>query len=184
MKYASRYSKDSYLRATKQPLTMMRMENGCQHKMIASVPGQFNFERMLLRTEKERNEGQAEIMDVQKLLQKLVKDGFTIEEFSPYHFRINGRFDVYPNRRSSVFAWRDIKNGTRGNMKIEDFPKFIPEYLAKNAEADSKPKEKVYVPPRERGWWKCPIEGCTFKMRDDFSSADARRMLQHLEGTH
>ena len=116
-----------------------------------------------------------------KYINDLEKNGFDIQKLSQYHFRVNGRFDVFPTFRHNHWSWHDIGTNSRGKVAADTLPTFIRTWIEEH-----KPLAHVkaqYVRPTERGWWNCPIDGCSFKMRDDFTSESARRALEHLE-TH
>lgn len=38
-------------------------------------------------------------------------NGFEVRQLTPYHYRVEGRLDLYPKRR----RWHDIKTNTRGS---------------------------------------------------------------------
>ena len=60
-----------------------------------------------------------------KTITELEGLGYEVRRMSPYHFRINGRLDIYPaNKR-----WHDIKLIDRGDIRGVTFVGFIKQYL-------------------------------------------------------
>jgi hypothetical protein len=101
-----------------------------------------------------------------------------LERLAEFHYRIASRFDLFPNNRNLYWKWHDLVTETRGTCWAKDLHSFVPGFLKSNP----KP-EPIPMPHTEKGWWNCPVEGCTFKMRDDGSAASARRQVEHME-TH
>lgn len=57
------------------------------------------------------------------LMARLYSKGYQIRRFTPYHFRINDRLDIFPvNRR-----WHDIKENRRGGY--DDVFKFVSKFF-------------------------------------------------------
>lgn len=105
---------------------------------------------------------------------ELERAGLDVFEFTVYHYRIEKRFDIFPNGRGRPWQWRDGVSGKHGVKPPEQFAQFIPNFILAN------PKPiPVSAPSKELGWWTCM--GCGKKMRDDGSSEAARRMFKHLE---
>lgn len=44
---------------------------------------------------------------VRDAIQKLAGAGFKVCEFSNYHYRVEGRLDIFPNNRNGYWAWHD-----------------------------------------------------------------------------
>lgn len=120
-------------------------------------------------------------MNGEQLRRRLQRDGFQVKEFTPFHFRVNERLDIFPNERhESSFAWHDIRTGARGWTKVNDYPKFIPRYLAEHVviEPHAPPVDPLIW---ERGWWNCPLFGCKFKMREGGEDFFKRQIAHYDE---
>jgi len=109
-------------------------------------------------------------------LSYLEGDGFKVEKFSDFHYRVASRFDIMPNNRNARWAWHDIVTQKRGYLYMGEFRKFVPDYFKRHPRAETLP-----IVGAEKGWWNCGIEGCHVKLRDDGTSASARKQLEHLE---
>lgn len=109
---------------------------------------------------------------------KLESKGLKVRQFGPFHYRVEERFDVFPNDRGVDWAWHDMATGRRGVKPPDQIQHFVPQYLQANPAPTP-----VAAPVTEAGWWNCAMEGCDFKMRDDGSAESARIQFKHLE-TH
>jgi len=50
------------------------------------------------------------------LIKKLEKAGFRVQQFDPYHHRVNGEIDVWTNARGRALSWHDRFTGDRGKV--------------------------------------------------------------------
>lgn len=71
-------------------------------------------------------------MTLQRLIAHLEKHAGPVQVFSPYHFRVDGRFDVFPSDRRVSWAWHDLISDTRGHWHCDDLHSKIPAYLKAN----------------------------------------------------
>jgi hypothetical protein len=118
-------------------------------------------------------------MSDQREMSQLEGDGFRVNKLSDFQYRVADRFDIMPNTRDGRWAWFDVVTKERGRLHKSEFRKFIPAYFKTHPRA----ARQSLTASVEPGWWNCPVEGCSVKMRDDGSSASARRQVEHLE-TH
>jgi hypothetical protein len=79
----------------------------------------------------------------------LVHAGRDIEQLSPYHFRIEGRLDVYPNLRRRSWKWNNVQTTERGDVDGRHVAAWAVKYLEENppiAKDPSAPADPVEVP--------------------------------------
>jgi hypothetical protein len=117
-------------------------------------------------------------MEDQQVFEQISAMGFKVHKFTPFHYRLADRIDVFPNIRSTLWRFHDTSTGRRGSINHHELAKFLPKFMEQNPVAQTK---RLTVVSNERGWWNCQIEGCKFKMRDDGTAASARRMSEHLD---
>jgi hypothetical protein len=62
-------------------------------------------------------------------IKHLVKKGYQVQAFTPYHFRINGKLDMWPGRRR---RFHNRVNGERGQYPLDnkDLVAFMEKQLA------------------------------------------------------
>lgn len=63
---------------------------------------------MKTKTSKARRAGN--LKEGEEILEALVAMDYEVKQFSPYHFRINGRLDVWPSAKK----WYDLKTQEKG----------------------------------------------------------------------
>jgi len=110
-------------------------------------------------------------------ISKLEKNGFSVRQFSPYHYRINDQLDLFANEHNRVWRWRDSECVLHGMVWPQDVHSFVPAYL----KTHPKP-EPHYVRLGGAGWWVCPMPDCDFRIEDDGSSKAEKAQSAHLEG--
>ena len=59
------------------------------------------------------------------LIRQLEKAGFRIQQFDPYHHRVNGEFDVWTNERGRALTWHDRFTGDWGRVPEDQVVHFI-----------------------------------------------------------
>ena len=109
-------------------------------------------------------------------LSKLESSGLGVVKFSFYHYRVAGRFDVYPNEHGRDWRWHDLVTNLRGECDPRKLPDFVPGFLAANPEP-----VRIAEAVTEPGWWNCPLAGCAFKMREDDSPEFFKRQMEHYD---
>lgn len=62
-------------------------------------------------------------------LADLAKLDLRIMQFTEYHYRVDDRFDVFPNDRGGDWRWRDINSADKGWLTPRKIPTFVPAYL-------------------------------------------------------
>jgi hypothetical protein len=72
------------------------------------------------------------------VLRKLEKSGFTVKQFSEYHYRLNAEFDIFTNDKNDRVAWWDRYVGDRGRRPLEDAIKLAKERLLHRPTEQSK----------------------------------------------
>jgi hypothetical protein len=104
-----------------------------------------------------------------KEIQMLKSLGYRVLEFSVYHYRVDNRFDVFPNDRGRPWAWHDHVTNLRGVKPAEQIGPFLRNFLLANPSLTYRP-----------GFLTCLA--CGAEIPDDGSALAARRMRDHLEG--
>jgi hypothetical protein len=61
---------------------------------------------------------------------ELEKQGFKVQQFDEYHFRVNGEFDFWLNHRARPLSWHDRLSGERGYKPEAQIVPFIRNRLA------------------------------------------------------
>lgn len=105
-------------------------------------------------------------MSDRKEFSKIERQGLKVLKLSDFHYRVESRFDVYPNTHGRLWKFHDLLTGKRGCVLPNDLHGFIPEFLKSHPTPERIATARELAEVAEPGWWNCPLPDCKFKMRD------------------
>ncbi|MGC2234297.1 MAG: hypothetical protein WBA09_22540 [Candidatus Acidiferrum sp.] len=59
------------------------------------------------------------------LIKQLEKAGLRVQQFDPYHHRVNGEIDVWTNAQGRALSWHDRFTGDRGHIPEDQVVQFL-----------------------------------------------------------
>jgi hypothetical protein len=88
---------------------------------------------------------------------QLEKQGFTVEMFNEWHFRVNGEFDFWLNVRGRSISWHDRISGERGHKPEAQLVSFIRNRLTDRSMRPAD-KDEFVGNLRQIGWSRADAE--------------------------
>jgi len=94
---------------------------------------------------------------VEKAIEAIRKKGYDVQEFTPYHFRVEGKLDIFPNDKMyRPWKWHDTRNGMRGALDKHTAIQFVSSYLGPPQEEAPLPDQVEFLV--NLGWERAEAE--------------------------